>query len=136
VIFPEGIKVYGDQKFRDKKCPKEAAEQVTFFNQLRKRYPDTYGKVAVHTRNEGKKTPAQVAKEKAEGMVTGAPDITIPGRVTFLCELKRTDHTLSRIGEEQGPYLIAAQELGAFSCVALGWIAAMEAFEDWRKLNG
>lgn len=132
MIFPEGIPVYGDQKFRDKKCPKEGAEQVTFFNQLRKRYPETFGKIALHARNEGKKTLQQVQKEKAEGMATGALDITIPGNPSFLCELKRTDHTLSALEPEQEPYMLAAQAAGSFVCIALGWAAAMEAFEYWR----
>lgn len=129
--FPEGIKVYGDKDYRDKKCPKEVMEQVTFFNQLRKNHADTYGAIAVHVRNEGKKTVNQVAKEKAEGMITGACDIMIPGRRTFICELKRRDHTMSTVHAEQVDYMLAAKRLGAFVCIALGWEAAMEAFEEW-----
>lgn len=131
--IPEGIKIYGDPDYRDKKCPKEAAEQVTFINQLRLRYPDTYGLLVVHVRNEGKKSAAQVAKEKMEGMAVGAPDILIPGGVSFLCELKRRDRTLSALQEGQLPYLLAAQDQGAFCCIAFGWEAAMEAFEAWRE---
>lgn len=133
MIFPEGIPVFGDQKFRDKKCPREGAEQVTFFNQLRKRYPDSFGKIALHARNEGKKTIQQVQKEKAEGMATGALDITIPGNPSFLCELKRTDHTLSSLEDQQEPYMRAAQAAGSYVCIALGWQAAMQAFEHWRE---
>lgn len=128
----EGIDHYGDLGFRDPKCPREAAEQVTFFNQLRKKYPDTYGLTAVHTRNEGKKTAHQVVKEKAEGMATGAPDIAIPGNPSFLCELKRQDRTLSDLQPGQEPYLRAAQTAGSYCCIAFGWVAAMEAFEHWR----
>lgn len=131
--FPDGIKVYGDKAFRDKKCPKEVMEQVTFFNQLRKNHPDTYGAVAVHVRNEGKKTVNQVAKEKAEGMVTGATDVMIPGSPAFVCELKRRDHTHSTVHQEQIDYMLAAQRLGAFVCIALGWEAAMEAFNEWAR---
>lgn len=130
--IPEGIKIYGDVNYRDKKCPREAAEQVTFFNQLRKAYPDTYGRIAVHNRNEGKKTASQVAKEKMEGMAVGSPDIMIPGNPSFLCELKRLDRTLCELQPEQLPYLEAAQDLGAFCCIAFGWKAAWEAFEEWR----
>lgn len=131
--LPEGIQVFGDLKFRGAKCPKEVMEQVTFFNQLRKLYPDTYGLIAVHNRNEGKKTVQQVAREKAEGMATGAPDIMIPGNPAFLCELKRKDHTLSRLQPGQEPYLVAAKHAGAFCCIAFGWEAAMDAFEYWLK---
>lgn len=128
----EGILHFGNLDFRDKKCPREAAEQVTFFNQLRKIYPDSYGLIALHVRNEGKKTASQVQKEKAEGMVSGAPDIAIPGNPAFLCELKRKDRTISDLQPGQEPYLRAAQAQGAFVCIAFGWEAAMEAFEHWR----
>lgn len=130
--IPEGIKIYGNPDYRDKKCPKEAQEQVTFVNQLRLKYPDTYGLLVVHIRNEGKKTAAQVAKEKMEGMAPGAPDIMIPGNPTFLCELKRQDRTLSDLQDGQLPYLMAAQDNGAFCCIAFGWHGAWEAFEAWR----
>lgn len=133
--IPAGIPAFGDLKFRDKKCPKEVAEQVTFFNQLRAAYPDTYGLIAVHNRNEGKKTIHQVAREKAEGMATGAPDIMIPGNPAFLCELKRKDHTLSALQPGQEPYLRAAEACGAYVCIAFGWEAAMEAFNHWRTQN-
>lgn len=130
--IPEGIPAFGDLKFRDKKCPREVMEQVTFFNQLRALYPDSYGLIAVHNRNEGKKTPDQVAREKAEGMATGSPDIMIPGNPAFLCELKRKDHTLSALQPMQEPYLRAAMLNGAYGCIAFGWEAAMEAFNLWR----
>lgn len=134
--LPEGIPAFGDLKFRDPKCPKEVVEQVTFFNQLRLKYPDSYGLIAVHNRNEGKKTIHQVAREKAEGMATGAPDIMIPGNPAFLCELKRQDHTLSTLQSGQEPYLRASLQAGAYVCIAFGWEAAMEAFEYWlRSVN-
>ena len=107
-------------------------EQVTFFNQIRKIYPDTFGLIAVHTRNEGKKTVSQVSREKAEGMTTGAPDISIPGNPAFLCELKRKDRTLSDLQPGQEPYLRAAIAAGAYGCIAFGWEAAWQAFEHWR----
>ncbi|WP_288937036.1 hypothetical protein [uncultured Sphingomonas sp.] len=128
----EGIPHFGNLEYRNPKCPKEAAEQVTFFNQLRHHYPDTFGLIAVHNRNEGKKTAAQVVKEKAEGMATGAPDIMIPGNPSFLCELKRTDRTLSTLQPGQEPYLRAAIAAGSYGCIAFGWVAAWEAFEYWR----
>ena len=37
--FNNGIKVYGDKTKRGK-CPPESAEQITFFNWLRREYPD------------------------------------------------------------------------------------------------
>lgn len=123
--LPNDIPVWGDVKFRGK-CPKEVAEQVTFFNEVRKKYPGTWGVIATHVRNEGKKTAAQVMSEKAEGMTTGASDIIIGG---FYCELKRQDHTQCKISDDQIKYLKAVNDLGFYGCIALGYKSALEAFE-------
>jgi len=125
--------VYGDTGFRGK-CPTEALEQITFFRRLRDAYPDSYGLTALHPRNEGLKIGGQfgaVSRHKAEGMTPGASDIIIPGRVTFVCEMKRRDRTQSEWQDGQIEYLTAAHNAGAFACVALGCDAAWEAFQEW-----
>lgn len=106
---------------------------MTFFSRLRRAHPDSYGILALHPRNEGRRTHLQVAKEKSEGMTTGATDIIIPGRQTFVCELKRRDHTKSKLGDEQLAFMRAAQTAGAYVCIALGVDAAWEAFNSWKK---
>ncbi len=129
-----GIILYGNQKHRDKNCPSETVEQITLINRIRSSYPDSYGKLIVHIKNEGKLINGQfsaITKDKAMGMVKGAPDIFIPGMPSFLCEIKRQDRTISKISEEQIAYLLAAKECGAFVCVALGCDAAWQAFSDW-----
>src|SRR5690606_26229567 len=108
-------------------------EQKTFFNMLRTQHPATWGRIAIHPRNEGKRTPGQVWHHKAEGMTAGASDIIIPARVAFVCELKRQDHTQSKWQDGQIEYLEAAKNAGAFVCVALGWEAAWHAFNDWLQ---
>jgi len=128
--LPKTVSVYGDTSYRGE-CPKEAAEQITFINTIRAKYPDTWGKIATHIRNEGKRSVQQIDREKMEGMVTGASDIVVG---SFYCELKRKDHTKSKISEEQIEFLEVQIELGFFGCVALGWEGAMLAFEDY--LNG
>jgi hypothetical protein len=128
--------VFGDVDFRGK-CAAESVEQVTFFNRIRSQYPDTWGALAIHARNEQQLRGGQfgsMAKQKAEGMVSGASDIIIPGQVTFVCELKRRDRIKSAWQDGQVSYLTAAHQAGAFACVALGCDAAWEAFEQWRKL--
>jgi len=122
------IEIYGDTSFRGD-CPQEGAEQVTFFGWIRRQYPSTYGKIAIHPRNEGKRSYAQARYQKADGLTAGAADIVIPCSPAFICELKRKDHTKSTISDEQIEYLQAAKELGAFVCVALSWSDAKEAFE-------
>jgi hypothetical protein len=128
--FPQWLRVYGDASYRGD-CPKETAEQVTFFNVLRAQYPDSYGLIAIHPRNEGKRTHGQAWHHKAEGMTKGASDIIIPARMSFVCELKRLDHTKSKWEDGQLEYLEAAHNAGAFVCVALGWEPAMLALHDW-----
>lgn len=66
-------------------------------------------------------------------MATGATDIVIPAARPFVCELKRRDHTVSSIADEQLAYLRAAQAAGAYACIALGVDAAWEAFQHWRE---
>ena len=136
--IPECIKVYGDKSYRDKKCPKEKIEQITFVNRIRDLYPDSYGIALVHIKNEAQLIRGQflgITTDKAMGMSKGASDIVIPGDPAFVLELKRRDHTLSEISQEQINYLITCGELGAFVCVALGADAAMEAFDDWLKIK-
>jgi hypothetical protein len=129
--FPKWLNVYGDQSYRGD-CPAESAEAITFFGKIRREYPDSYGLIATHIRNEGKRGFHQVARQKAEGMTKGAPDIIIPGCPAFICELKRQDHTKSRFQDGQLEYLEIAQVEGAFVCVALGYKAAYEAFILWK----
>ena len=126
MYLPNDIKIYGNTEYRGA-CPKEALEQVTFFARLRRQYPDTLGLIGVHVRNEGKRNLLQAAKEKSEGMTTGAADIIIPGAPTFICELKRRDHTTSSISDAQLAFLRASQAAGSFVCIALGVDAAWEA---------
>jgi len=136
--FNPDIPVYGDTAFRGK-CPKEEVEQASFFSKLRRDYPASWGLIALHPRNEGLKEKGQfssVIKHAAEGMTKGASDIIIPGSPSFVCEMKRQDHTQSTWQEGQPEYLKAAKNAGAFVCVALGAVAAWEAFESWRGTQG
>lgn len=128
-----GVLVFGDVAFRGK-CPSEQVEQVTFFNRLRQEYPETWGAIALHPRNEGLRKHGQigaVAMHAAEGMTPGAADIIIPARRAFVCELKRQDHTICAWQDRQEAYLVAAAQAGAFACVALGYKAAWEALQEW-----
>lgn len=111
------------------KQPSEAMEMTSFFNRLRKEYPDSWGRLALHIRNEDARASARhVLKMKAEGgFVTGAPDVFIPGCPAFIMEMKSRSKA-ARLSKEQIEYLTAAQQAGAFACVALGAEAAWLAF--------
>lgn len=128
--FPPNLRVFGDTSYRGE-CPSETAEQITFFNWLRREFPDTLGRVAVHIKNEGKRNRNQVMFDKASGMTPGASDIII---LNLVIEMKRRDHTLSTWQPGQQEFLLTAQSLGAFACVALGADAAKEAVRCY--LNG
>jgi hypothetical protein len=128
--FPNWLKIYGDLTYREK-CATETLEQITFFNFIRTNYP-IYGRIAIHPRNEGKRTFYQASMQKFEGMTQGAADIIIPGSPSFVCELKRRDHTKSKWEPGQLEYLGTCQKIGAFVCVALGYDEAIQAFNDWR----
>jgi len=134
--IPQDIKVYGNVDFRGD-CPVEDLELMTFFNQLRIKYPDI-AKVATHPDNEGLILGAAHnahIKQKAKGAIrNGAADIIISGSTTFVCEMKRQDHTKSKWQDGQLDFLQTSQKLGAFVCVALGYEAALQALNDWLKL--
>lgn len=121
-------KIYGYHK--PGKHPTEAAEMATFFNILRLQYPKLH-KVALHIRNEGRRSNSQMQAQKAQGgFVKGASDIIIPGNPTFVCELKSLAKS-AKISEDQIAYLENAANVGAFSCLAYGHEAAMEAVKEW-----
>lgn len=128
------VPVYGGD-YRGK-CPVEEVELASFFNRLRLEYPDTYGLLGLHIRNEGKRTAMQMRKIKADGgFVKGAVDIVIPGSPCMVMEMKRLDPTLSKWETGQREYLSAAAKAGAFACVAFGAVNAWAAFEEWIGLQ-
>ena len=130
--FPDWLPVYGDTRYRGP-CPAESVEQATAISYIRREWPNAYGVLVLHPRNEGKRNWRQAAKHRAEGMTTGASDIIIPARVPFVCEIKREDHTKSRWEDGQREYLAAALKAGAFVCVALGAEGVKEALNDYQK---
>jgi len=133
LYVPSNIPLYGDTSFRGK-CHLEEVEQASIIGKIRRGYPLSFGAIIFHPRNEGRKIGgqfSQVIKENAEGMTKGAADVVIPAGVSFVCEVKRLDMTKSKLSTEQIDYLTAAQYLGAFACVALGAVGALEAFNAY-----
>jgi hypothetical protein len=135
VDFPKDIYIYGDKAFRGR-CPLEKHETQAFFALLRNAYP-SIGLIATHQRNEGKLAGGwrQANLYKKEGMVSGASDIIIPGIPSFVCEMKRKDHTKSDLSERQIDYLMACKAQGSFVCVALGADAALQAVQRWMQYS-
>lgn len=126
------IKTYGSYADKEEDLKSEQYEMASFFNMMRKVHPNSFGRIGVHVRNEGKRTHGQINRARYEGgFVKGASDIIIPGNPSFICELKSRSKK-AKVSKEQIEYLEAAQKLGAFVCVALGAVAAWEAFEEWK----
>jgi hypothetical protein len=132
--LPPDLKIYGDTAHRDPNCRKEWVEQKEWFGLLKERRPQYYA-VAVHPKNEGKRNGKQSAQDSEQGSLNaGASDILIPAGLSFVCEVKRIDHTMSSISADQLRYLRGARDLGSFACIALGSNAAWQALLDWEKL--
>lgn len=126
------FKVYGDQSFRGK-CISEDAIQIAFVAWARYNYP-AIAEVLMHPKNEGKRTPQQVAMERKMGGITaGASDIIILGCPAFVLEIKRDDHTQSKWQPGQQAFLNNSDVNGCFAAVALGLSACKEAFLEWLK---
>ena len=133
--LPPTIPLYGDPTYRGK-CPIEAVEQASAVNRIRQLYPDTFGALVFHPRNEQQLRGGQhsaMIKHKAEGLTAGVSDLVIPGAPCLVVEIKRRNPQLSKISPEQIAYLETAQRMGAFVAVALGAVAAIEAFDIWRQ---
>lgn len=135
--IPDIIRVYGAMDYRGE-CQKEDAELITFFNWLHIAHPSHYA-VAIHPDNEGVVRGDgfyRQSRQKAKGAIKkGAADIIICGSPTFVCELKRKDHTKSRWQEGQLEFLENCQKQGAFACVAFGFEGAQLAFNHWLLLG-
>jgi len=126
--FPRSIRVFGDKAFRGA-CPKESAEHRTAIKEIRERWPDTIGRLVVHPRNEGKRDYRQHTREYLDGLTAGASDIIIPGSPSLVIELKRKDHTQSRLSDKELDYLLAAKSAGSYAVIALGWEAVIDAVD-------
>jgi len=137
IKIPPGIPIYGDILYRDKKCRQESSEQQEYFLWLKENRPKLHA-IAIHPKNEGKRSFQQAALDRAQGSLNkGASDIIIPALMPFVCELKRVDHTCKGVTmrTDQVAYLNSARDMGAFICIALGAKAAIEATLAWEVKN-
>lgn len=134
-----GIEVVGDTSYRNPKCSMEDAELVTFIAEWN-RDPDLCRIPVLHIPNEKKRRSkqdfAELKKQKLKGaFVPGASDIIAVGFPTLVIELKRADHTVSSIEQDQIDFLTKAQNADAWVCVALGYKAALQFAREWFREN-
>ena len=132
--IPPTIAVWGDIAYRGE-CEIEWREHAAFVGRVRRTFHATYGALLVHVKNEGLRTDDEARNAKMMGMKAGTPDIIIPAKTPFICEIKRTDSTKSSTTNEQITYLETAQNQGCYVCFALGAEAAWEALEHWLTIK-
>ncbi len=127
--IPTWLNTYGEINKSDK--TKEDYHLVTFFNYLRENHPGRAG-LAMHIKNEGKRTYSQAQADKAKGMLSGAADIIILSEIPFVCEMKAPSG--GRFQKGQLEFLQRAQNSGCFVCLAFGCLPALEAFNQWEQV--
>lgn len=133
--IPQWLRTYGDLSFRGA-SHKEDYVLSSLIDDIRRNYPDTYGLLAFHPKNEGKRTASQSRVDKMKGLTKGVCDLVIPGNPTLFLEIKIQDHTkASWSNPEQLAFLKAAHDAGAYVCLAFGYEASIRCFNDWIQLN-
>ena len=132
--IPSWLRTFGDTSYRGV-CPVESAEQLTLFSQIRKHHPHL-ASIVFHPRMEGERTKGQAYWQKADGsIVKGMVDVIGIGHPMLVMEIKRRDKNKSVWQPGQIDVLQAAHNRGAFTCLALGYEAAMQALKDWEALQ-
>jgi len=113
--------------------PKEDYVLSSIVSRIRIDYPNTYGLVAFHVKNESKRTTGQTRADKAKGLTKGVSDLIVIGNPTLCMEIKCDDSCYFESGQLE--FLEQAQKNGAFVCLAVGYDGAKEAFNHWLKLQ-
>ncbi len=132
-----GILCYWDEKLNASKVksPKEYIEQINLVAHSSRRWVEV-AEMGMHPVNEADIPVRYRVKLNKCGLLKGASDwiILYPanGRPYMVLELKRSKKSESAaISKEQKAFLLNAESVGAFACVAYGYIAALQAIEDY-----
>lgn len=118
--------------------PSESVEQQNLFRwaavSAAARWPKEM-RMLYHVPNEGKRSKANGARLKAEGLRAGVPDINLDvARGEFhglRIEMKRRRG--GRVSPEQAAWLEALREQGYAAVVAYGWEEAADAIEKYLR---
>lgn len=142
------IPIYGDIKFRGN-SNKEDDDLVSFFSWIRFNYPQ-YKNLVFHPEMEmmvnGGRSYAYYARSKSKGRLDGMGDIVcLPinkNAPAFICELKRKNAGKSLASKALKLHYLHQVDLladqlkhGNQVCVAFGFDAAKNAFEEYVKEN-
>lgn len=114
--------------------PSESVEQQNLFRWAAVRWPKEM-RLLYHVPNEGKRSRANGARLKAEGLRAGVPDINLDvarGEYHGLrIEMKRRRG--GRVSPEQAAWLEALREQGYAAVVAYGWEEAADEIEKYLR---
>lgn len=135
-INKSGVLCYWDEYLNASKIKStfEHVEQINLVAHCRQIYPEQF-KLMLHVPNESDVPVQYRAKLNKCGILKGASDwlILVPAnlRSYMVLELKRSRKRDSSISKDQVKFLLDAQSVGAFSCVAYGYKAALQAIDDY-----
>jgi hypothetical protein len=131
-----GILCYWDDVLNasNVKSRKEKCEQIDLNSFCKADFSDIYP-MMWHTVNEGKRDSFYGAMLSKRGKKPGIPDwvvlIPAPGYTALLIELKRSRKSDSSIPKEERDFILIAEKFGVCVVVAYGYIAALEAINDY-----
>ena len=133
-----GVLCYWDETLNASKTksPLEHIEQINLVAHCRKLWPKEFN-LMLHVPNESN-VPVQYRNKLSKcGLLPGASDwlILYPsnGKPYMALELKRSRKRDSSISQDQVDFLLNAEHVGAFACVAYGYKAALHAIELYFK---
>lgn len=129
---PQWLPKFGNLP-RSKDNPHEDYVLSSLIARIRKDYPNSYGLVAFHVKNEGKRTGQQIKIDKLKGLTKGVSDLIIIGNPTLCLEIKRDNSCQFEDG--QLAFLEQAHKSGSFACLAIGYHGCIQAFEYWLTLQ-
>jgi len=115
----------------------ELAEQVLFFNHVKKVHPALWeSRMIFAVPNGGKRTPMEAVKLKASGVLAGVSDIIVllaRGSYHGMClEMKKDG---GRLSPDQSLFLSSAKKHGYAAVVAVGHAEAIRVFNNYIALK-
>jgi hypothetical protein len=118
------------------KSPLEHIEQINLVAHCRQRWPKEFN-LMLHVPNESN-VPVQYRNKLSKcGLLPGASDWLIlwpsNGKPYMVLELKRSRKRDSSVSQDQVDFLLNAEHVGAFACVAYGYKAALKSIEEYLK---
>lgn len=129
---PEWLPKFGNLP-KSTSNPAEDYVLSSVVSRIRKDYPNTYGLVAFHVKNESKRTTTQIKIDKLKGLTKGVSDLIVIGNPTLCMEIKKDNSCRFEDGQLQ--FLEQAQKGGAFACLAIGYQGALDAFHHWIEIQ-